>query len=154
MSPTVTTETADEDRNRDERQDGEEDEAGAPHLVVFFKQPEKEKTQANDRPDDREVVQQQVAERLHGGDGRHQHQVAAQPRRHRPLPANDALGGADPRAVDQHARGTMCCLGLRHGCLGALGVGDIAGGGEAADFLCEDRSQFRVDVEDGNLRAG
>ena len=34
--------------------------AGAPHVVVFFRQPEKEKTQANDRPDDREVVQQQM----------------------------------------------------------------------------------------------
>ena len=52
--------TTDEDRNRDERQDSEENKSRAPHLPVLVGQPGKEKTQADDRSDDREVIQQQM----------------------------------------------------------------------------------------------
>ncbi len=69
------------------------------------------------------------------------------------LAANDALGRADARAIDQHPRGPMRRLGFGDRPAGGGFVGDVAREGEAANRLGGLFRRGGIEVEDRDFRS-
>ncbi|MNT25966.1 hypothetical protein D3C72_1615130 [compost metagenome] len=67
--------------------------------------------------------------------------------------ADDALGAADAGDVHQDARGAVCGLRLVERGVHAVGVGDVADAGDAADVCRHLFSERGVAVEHGDLGA-
>eukprot|EP01022_Parablepharisma_sp_SALTPOND_P035227 TRINITY_DN945_c0_g1_i1.p1 TRINITY_DN945_c0_g1~~TRINITY_DN945_c0_g1_i1.p1 ORF type:complete len:1221 (+),score=475.85 TRINITY_DN945_c0_g1_i1:429-4091(+) len=68
--------------------------------------------------------------------------------------AHHAAGAADAGAVDQDARHAIGCLGGLQGRFHGGGVGDVAAGGVAFQFIGQCLGGIHVDVQDGNTGAG
>ena len=74
--------------------------------------------------------------------------------RHRAVAADHALGRADAGAIDQDAgRAVLVARFLQRG-RGAVGAGDVAADGDAADLRRGRLRAVEVDVEAGDLGAG